>query len=85
MDRLAQLNARLAASVDGAGQPIKGYGLRVATLRVEIAKLETARARTTRGPAESSTPSGHAPGCDWHCDQYTHECTCGTIPRSGRD
>lgn len=24
-----------------------------------------------------TTPSGHAPCCEWHCDQYDFECTCG--------
>lgn len=38
----------------------------------------------TRGPAPSRpslpTASGHHMDCDWHVDQYPHECTCGAIP-----
>lgn len=31
------------------------------------------------------TPSGHAVDCDWHCDQYPWECTCGlTTPKAAR-
>lgn len=26
------------------------------------------------------SPSGHAYSCDYHCDQYPHECTCGHHP-----
>lgn len=33
---------------------------------------------------EVETPSGHAVTCQWHCDQFPHECTCGLIPPSDR-
>jgi hypothetical protein len=55
MDRLEELRIRLGASVDGEGKAKPGYGLRVETLRVEIQRLETARARTPTNPAESSS------------------------------
>jgi hypothetical protein len=27
----------------------------------------------------AETPSGHARDCEWHCEQYPWECTCGLI------
>lgn len=55
MDRLEELRLRLAASVDAEGKAKPGYGLRVETLKVEIAKLETARGGATKNPGESSS------------------------------
>lgn len=25
---------------------------------------------------DAPTPSGHTPDCQWHCDQFEHECNC---------
>ena len=35
---------------------------------------------------EGKSPA-HSPSCDWHQDQYTHECTCGALQerKSGTD
>jgi hypothetical protein len=35
------------------------------------------RAMLWDGRAEHLTPSGHTPDCEYHCEQYPHECTCG--------
>jgi hypothetical protein len=35
------------------------------------------RAMLWDGRAEYLTPSGHTPDCEFHCEQYPHECTCG--------
>jgi hypothetical protein len=35
------------------------------------------RAMIWDGRAEYLTPSGHTPDCEFHCEQYPHECTCG--------
>lgn len=43
MTRLDQIRQKLAASVDGNGQPLRGYAARVAALRQELARLETTR------------------------------------------
>lgn len=30
------------------------------------------------------TPTGHAHNCDWHCDQYEPDCTCGASAKPAR-
>jgi hypothetical protein len=31
---------------------------------------------TFRSDPETTTPSGHHPDCEWHAEQYPHECNC---------
>jgi hypothetical protein len=40
------------------------------------------RAMLWDGRAAHLTPSGHAPDCEFHCEQYPWECTCGATPRA---
>lgn len=50
MARIDEIREKLAASLTPAGQPKKGYSLRVTALRRELSNLELAgTARTTAG------------------------------------
>jgi len=42
MARIDVVREKLAASLDGSGKPLKGYTLRVAACRGELAQLEAA-------------------------------------------
>lgn len=72
--------------------------LTCAAIRVFIADLESyreppknsvaalRRAHDKLSEAEKrETPSGHAPDCPWHLDQYGWECTCGAQKEAERE
>jgi hypothetical protein len=40
------------------------------------------RAMLWDGRSLHLTPSGHTADCEFHCEQYPHECTCGATPPS---
>lgn len=60
MTRLDQIRQKLAASLDANGNPLKGYGARVAALRQEIARQEAARGDTANDSVGVDTVAASA-------------------------
>lgn len=56
MARLDDLHAKLAASLNSEGKPAKGYKLRVAAIRAEIARQEALQPERGALTAGSNLP-----------------------------